>query len=199
MNKVILASQNRDKIREIDAILAKFGMTAVPRDDAGLPTFEIEEDGETFEENSRLKAKTILDLSGLPTIADDTGLMVDALGGEPGVYSARWAGEDCTYLDNNLKLLASLQGVPAERRTAKFVTVITMLFPDGTGLSARGECPGRIAEEMRGETGFGYDPLFIPEGYDCTFAEMGQEVKNRISHRARALEKLEDLIRERKF
>ncbi|MBQ6582289.1 MAG: RdgB/HAM1 family non-canonical purine NTP pyrophosphatase [Mogibacterium sp.] len=199
MEQVILASQNRDKIREMDAILAKFGMKAVPRDDAGLPDFEIEETGETLEENSYLKAKTILDLSGLPTIADDTGLLVDVLGGAPGVYAARWAGENCTYADNNRKMLRELAGVPAAQRTAKFVTVITMLFPDGTKIVARGECPGRIAEEFRGDAGFGYDPLFIPEGYECTFAEMGPEVKNRISHRAKALEKLEERIREREI
>lgn len=197
MEKVILASQNAHKIREIDAILSQYGMQVIARDEAGLPPFEIEETGETFEENSRLKAQVIMDLAGLPTIADDSGLMVDALGGGPGVYSARFAGENCTFDDNNRKLLKCLEGVPAEARTAQFVTVITMLFPDGTELVARGECPGRITEELRGEEGFGYDPLFLPDGADKTFAEMTADEKNRISHRARALMALEDLLRER--
>ena len=197
MEKVILASQNAHKIREIDAILSQYGMQVIARDEAGLPPFEIEETGETFDENSRLKAQVIMDLAGLPTIADDSGLMVDALGGGPGVYSARFAGENCTFDDNNRKLLKCLEGVPAEARTAQFVTVITMLFPDGTELVARGECPGRITEELRGEEGFGYDPLFLPDGADKTFAEMTADEKNRISHRARALMALEDLLRER--
>lgn len=217
MRTAILASQNRNKIKELSAILEKYGMVAVPRDDAGLPQDDIEETGETFEENSLLKAHIIRemiindpllkDYLDSPVIADDSGLMVDAIGGQPGVYSARYAGEGCTYHDNNVKLLAALNGVPAEKRTACFVTVITMIFPDGEGipaeavrdgdfwvLTARGECRGRIAEEIRGEQGFGYDPVFIPDGYDKTFAEMGTDFKNSISHRAKALEELERLL-----
>lgn len=194
MEKVILASRNAGKIREMSAILSKYGMDVVSRDDAGIDTFEVEETGETFEENSYIKAKAILDISGAITIADDSGLEVDALDGGPGVYSARYAGENCTFLDNNLKLLKELDGVPYEKRTARFVSVITMLYPDGTQLVARGEVEGHITEELSGEGGFGYDPLFIPLGYDITFGEMSAEEKNKISHRANSLKKLEDLI-----
>ena len=218
MKTAILASQNKNKIRELSAILEKYGMKVVARDDTGLPTDDIEETGTTFEENSYLKASIIMDMikadpalseyAGSPVIADDSGLMVDALGGEPGVYSARYAGEGCTYDDNNTKLLAALKGVAGEDRTAKFVTVITMIWPDandappcaekqdtGSGarfiLTARGECKGRIIDTKRGDKGFGYDPVFVPDGYDNTFAELGPEVKNVIGYRARALEELE--------
>lgn len=194
MSNVILASRNKGKISEIGRILSKFGMEVVSRDDAGVDTFEVEETGETYEENSYIKAKAIFDITGLATIADDSGLSVDALDGAPGVYSARYAGEGCTYYDNNIKLLAALADVPDEKRTATFVSVITMIYPDGSLLVARGECPGRIGREIRGEGGFGYDPLFFPEGSDKTFAEMTADEKNAISHRAKSLEKLEELI-----
>ncbi|MDD5823038.1 MAG: RdgB/HAM1 family non-canonical purine NTP pyrophosphatase [Firmicutes bacterium] len=196
MQKVILASRNKGKIREIGAILAKCGMEVVSRDDAGIDTFEVEETGSTFEENSYIKAKAILDIAGVPTIADDSGIMVDALNGEPGVYSARFAGEDCTPLDNNIKMLDLLKDVPDEERGAKFVSVITMLFPDGRQLVARGEVCGKLIHEMRGEHGFGYDPLFVPDGYECTFGEMDPEEKNRMSHRAASLNKLEEMLME---
>ena len=194
MEKVILASRNKGKIKEIGDILGKYDMTVVSRDDAGLPIDEVEETGETFEENSYIKAKAILDVAGVPTVADDSGLMVDALGGAPGVYSARYAGENCTYEDNNRKLLSALAGVPDEKRGARFVSVITMLWPDGRKIVARGECEGRILTETRGEGGFGYDPLFVPEGYDISFGEMSPEEKNKISHRAKALMKLESIL-----
>lgn len=194
MEKVILASRNKGKIKEIGDILGRYDMTVVSRDDAGLPIDEVEETGETFEENSYIKAKAILDVPGVPTVADDSGLMVDALGGAPGVYSARYAGENCTYEDNNRKLLDALAGVPDEKRSARFVSVITMLWPDGRKIVARGECEGRILTETRGEGGFGYDPLFVPEGYDISFGEMSPEEKNKISHRAKALMKLESIL-----
>ncbi len=194
MEKVILASRNKGKIKEIGDILGRYDMTVVSRDDAGLPIDEVEETGETFEENSYIKAKAILDVAGVPTVADDSGLMVDALGGAPGVYSARYAGENCTYEDNNRKLLDALADVPDEKRSARFVSVITMLWPDGRKIVARGECEGRILTETRGEGGFGYDPLFVPEGYDISFGEMSPEEKNKISHRAKALMKLESIL-----
>ena len=204
MKTAILASQNRNKIREIQAILGKHGFSVISRDDAGIPTDDIEETGSTFEENSFIKANAIAemiardpsldDYKDSPVIADDSGLMVDALGGDPGVYSARYAGEGCTYDDNNAKLLDALAEVPEENRGACFVTVITMIWPDGSRITARGECRGRIVFETRGGMGFGYDPLFIPDGYDKTFAEMQPEAKNRISHRARALKELERLL-----
>ncbi len=198
MNGIIIAaSRNRHKIEEIGAITEKFGMKIVSRDDAGLPRTEIEEDGETFEENSLKKAREIMELSGQITIADDSGLMVESLGGAPGVFSARFAGEDCSDEKNNEKLLSLLENIPYKERRAKFVSVITMVWPDGEILSARGECEGHIIDAPAGENGFGYDPLFVPEGYQRTFAQMTQEEKNRISHRAKALKELERLLSER--
>ena len=217
MRTAILASQNKNKIKEIRAILEKFGLDVISRDDAGIPTDDIEETGTTFEENSHLKASVIMDMIAddpslakyldSPVIADDSGLMVDALGGEPGVYSARYAGEGCTYDDNNTKLLAAMDGVPANERTARFVTVITLIYPndkdvpkaaqpqgDRYVLVASGECRGHITTEKRGEGGFGYDPVFIPDGYSKSFAELGTDFKNTISHRAKALEELERLL-----
>jgi len=140
MRTAILASQNKNKIKEIRAILGKYGLDVITRDDAGIPTDDIEETGTTFEENSHLKASVIMDMIAAdpslaeyldsPVIADDSGLMVDAIGGAPGVYSARYAGEGCTYDDNNTKLLAALEGVPESERTARFVTVITLIYPN---------------------------------------------------------------------
>lgn len=197
MEKVILASRNKGKLEEIKAILEQFGMDTVSRDDAGIPTFEVEETGSTFEENSLLKAQAIMDVAHVITIADDSGLEVDALSGAPGIYSARYAGENCTFEDNNRKLLQELSGVPEDQRGAAFVSVITMLFPSGEKLVARGECRGKILTELRGEEGFGYDPLFMPEGENRSFAEMTSAEKNRISHRAKSLQILEDMISER--
>jgi XTP/dITP diphosphohydrolase len=217
MRTAILASQNKNKIKEIRAILEKYGLDVISRDDAGIPTDDIEETGTTFEENSHLKASIIMDMiasdpslakyMNSPVIADDSGLMVDALGGAPGVYSARYAGEGCTYDDNNTKLLAALEGIPESERTAKFVTVITLIYPDEKDvpaeavaegdryvLVARGECSGHIALSKMGEGGFGYDPVFIPDGYSNSFAELGTDFKNTISHRAKALEELERLL-----
>ncbi len=198
MDKVIVAaSRNKHKIEEIEAITKKFGMSIISRDEAGVPPVEIVEDGETFEENSFKKADEIMKLCGKITLADDSGLMVDYLCGAPGVYSARFAGEDGNDEKNNDKLLKLLDGVPAKERTAKFVSVITMVYPDGTVLSARGECPGRIITVPTGDGGFGYDPLFVPEGYDKTFAQLTPEEKNAISHRAAALVELEKLLEAR--
>lgn len=198
MDKIIVAaSRNRHKIEEIEAITKKFGMSIISRDEAGVPPVEIVEDGETFEENSFKKADEIMKLCGKITLADDSGLMVDYLGGAPGVYLARFAGEDGNDEKNNEKLLKLLDGVPAKGRTAKFVSVITMVYPDGTVLSARGECPGRIITVPTGDGGFGYDPLFVPDGYEKTFAQLTPEEKNAISHRAAALTELEKLLEAR--
>jgi len=217
MRTAILASQNKNKIKEIRAILEKYGLDVITRDDAGVPADDIEETGTTFEENSLLKASVIMDMieadpalheyADSPVIADDSGLMVDALGGAPGVFSARYAGEGCVYDDNNNKLLSELKGLPFDERTAKFVTVITLIYPGPDGapeaaeekdgryiLVARGECMGHIAEEKMGSGGFGYDPVFIPDGYEESFAQLGTDFKNTISHRAKALEELERLL-----
>lgn len=198
MEKLIVASQNRKKIKELNSILQKHGFEPVARDDAGLPQFEIVEDGTTFEENSYKKAYEIMKVSGQVTIGDDSGLMIDALGGEPGIYSSRYAGEDCDDLENNRLVLDKLKGVPYEERTAKFVTVITMCYPDGDTIVARGECPGHIALDFMGQGGFGYDPIFVPEGYDQSFAQLGTDFKNTISHRARALNILDEKLHQRK-
>ena len=199
MDKIIVAaSRNRHKIEEIEAITKKFGMRIISRDEAGVPPVEIEEDGQTFEENSFKKAGEIMKLCGRITLADDSGLMVDYLNGAPGVYSARFAGEDGNDTKNNEKLLKLMEGVPADERTAKFVSVITMVYPDGTVLTARGECPGTILTAPAGDGGFGYDPLFVPDGYEKTFAQLTADEKNAISHRAVALVELERLLSERK-
>lgn len=195
---IVMASHNQHKIKEIEAITKKFGMPVISRDDAGVPPVEIVEDGETFEENSFKKAEEIMKLCGRITLADDSGLEVEYLGGAPGVYSARFAGEEGNDAKNNEKLLKLLEGLKREDRKARFVSVITMVFPSGETLTARGECPGRIITAPAGENGFGYDPLFVPDGYDKTFAQLTAEEKNRISHRAKALEKLEKLLEERK-
>lgn len=191
METLVVASSNKHKIDEILKVTKKFGIDVISRDDAGIPIkFDIEENGTTFEENSYIKAKAIMDICGKPTIADDSGLMVEALGGAPGVYSARFAGEDHNDERNNEKLKELLSGVPYKDRRAKFVSVITLVFPDGRKIVARGECPGHIIEEERGSNGFGYDPLFVPEGYGSTFGMLTPEIKNEISHRALALKHL---------
>lgn len=194
---IVAATQNKHKIEEIAAITRPFGMEIISRKEAGVPDFEVEEDGETFEENSEKKARAILKACGQITIADDSGLVVDALGGAPGVYSSRYAGEEGNDAKNNVKLLAVMSDIPMEERTAKFVSVITMLYPDGGKLTARGECRGHIIFEEKGDNGFGYDPLFVPEGFSKTFAELTAEEKNKISHRASALRELERLLREK--
>ncbi|MBR0597431.1 XTP/dITP diphosphatase [Sinanaerobacter chloroacetimidivorans] len=194
---VVAATQNKHKIEEIQAITREFGMDIISRGDAGIPEVEIVEDGSTFEENSEKKAREIMELCGKITIADDSGLMVNALGGAPGVYSARFAGEEADDKKNNEKLLYLLEDVPPEARSAQFVSVITMVYPDGRKIVARGECPGHIIYEPKGENGFGYDPLFVPEGHERTFAELTSEEKNQISHRAQALLNLRKQLIER--
>ncbi|MGM9554081.1 MAG: XTP/dITP diphosphatase [Faecousia sp.] len=185
--KIVLASNNAHKLQELRAILTSLGMEVVAQRDMGI-TVEPNENGTTFEENSYIKAKTIMDCCGLPTIADDSGLMVDALDGAPGVYSARFGGERCkTDRDRLEYLLKLMQEVPDECRTARFVSVITLLTPEGKKIVARGECPGTILHEPKGENGFGYDPVFYVAEAGCTFAQLPAEQKNRISHRARAL------------
>ena len=185
--KLILASNNAHKLEELRAILSSLGMEVISQKELGL-NLEPEETGTTFEENSYIKAKAVMDACGMPAIADDSGLMVDALDGAPGVYSARFGGERCqTDRDRLEYLLELMQDVPDERRTARFVSVITLLTPEGKKIVARGECPGTILHEPKGENGFGYDPVFYVAEAGCTFAQLPAEQKNRISHRARAL------------
>ena len=184
--KVILASKNQHKLTELSAILSQLGFEIALESEYGLD-IDVEETGTTFEENSFLKADAVMKASGLPVLADDSGLMVDALDGAPGVYSARY-GHKASDKERTAYLLENMKDVPEERRGAKFVCVITCLFPDGRKIVARGECPGVIARAPHGENGFGYDPVFCLPELGMTYAELPSEQKNAISHRARALQ-----------
>jgi XTP/dITP diphosphohydrolase len=190
--KLVLATNNPDKAAEIRAVLLDAGLDVelVRRPD-DIP--EVDESGATLEDNARLKAVALCAATGLPAVADDTGLEVDALGGAPGVMSARYAGEEATYADNVEKLLAALAGVDAPARTARFTTVALARWPDGREVAALGEVEGTIATQARGTEGFGYDPVFVPvEGDGRTFAEMSPAEKHRVSHRGRAFRTLAD-------
>ena len=193
--RICAATGNAGKLRELRRILEAQGHEVVSQKELGI-TIEPDETGTTFEENALIKAETICKASGLPTIADDSGLCVDALGGAPGVYSARYAGHHGDDDANNAKLLRELADVPEEQRGAKFVSAVCFMLPDGRALEVEGECPGRIAFTLQnGDYGFGYDPLFIPDGYAKTFAEMTTDEKNAVSHRARAVRKLAEFLR----
>ena len=188
--RVVLASQNRHKLEEIQAILAKYDMELVLQSELGVDV-DVDETGTSFEENSLIKAEAVVRATGLPAIADDSGLTVDALGGAPGIYSARYGGDACKSDRDRLELLLqNLRGLRSEERTARFVCVITLLYPDGRKLVAQGACEGYIATEPHGTAGFGYDPVFYVPAEGRTFAEMGSERKNAISHRANALARL---------
>ena len=184
--KVILASKNPHKLTELSAILSQHGFEIALESEYGLD-IDVDETGTTFEENSLLKAEAVMKASGLPVLADDSGLMVDALDGAPGVYSARY-GHKSSDGERTAFLLENMKDVPDDKRTAKFVCVITCLWPDGRKIVARGECPGVIPREVHGENGFGYDPVFYLPELGMTYAELPSEQKNAISHRARALQ-----------
>src|SRR5436305_4814563 len=185
--RFVLATANPDKAKEIAAILGD-GVDLIPRPDS-VP--EVDETGTTLEDNARLKAVALVEATGEAAIADDTGLEVAALDGAPGVYSARYSGEDATYASNVAKLARELDGVPPERRTARFRTVAMARFPDGREVVADGVVDGVIADAPRGSAGFGYDPLFVPaEGDGRTFAEMEPAEKHALSHRGRAFREL---------
>ena len=194
--KLVLASKNQKKLVEMNDILSHLGIEVCSETEAGVD-LEVEETGTTFEENSLLKAKAVMEASGLPAIADDSGLCVDCLNGAPGVYSARYGGEGLSDEDRYRMLLENMRGQMT--RTAKFVSVITCCFPNGDVLTARGECPGTIAFAPMGEGGFGYDPVFFVPELKKTFAQLTAEEKNAISHRGKALEafkvKLEEYLR----
>lgn len=184
--RLLLATRNQHKKSEMQAILTDLSVQILTLDD--LPDLpEVEEDGSSFAENAAKKARQTAALSGITCLADDSGLSVDALDGNPGVYSARFAGPDADDDKNNEKLLAMMAAVPDEKRTAAFVCAIALADPLGNTAVVEGRCPGRIIREKLGSGGFGYDPLFIPEGYLQTFAQLDAEEKNRISHRGRAL------------
>ena len=189
----VLASANPDKVAEIRAILASAGVNLLPRP-GEVP--DVEETGETLLDNARLKAAALVAATGRAAVADDTGLAVDALGGAPGVHSSRYSGPGATYADNVAKLLEALAEVPDERRTARFETVVVALFPDGSEVVASGAVEGRIAVRPEGESGFGYDPVFVPtEGDGRTFAEMKPDEKHTLSHRGRAFRAFAERLR----
>ncbi len=189
--KLVLASKNPKKLAELSTILSGLGIEVCLQADAGVDV-EVEETGATFEENSMLKAKAVMEASGLPAVADDSGLCCDGLNGAPGVYSARYGGPGLDDAGRYRLLLENLRG---QTRAAKFVSVITCCFPNGDVITARGECPGTIAFAPQGSGGFGYDPVFFVPSLKKTFAQLSPEEKNAISHRGKALrafaEKLE--------
>lgn len=183
--KIFIATKNHNKLKELERILVPMGFEVLSENDLEKPLPDVEETGVTYEENALLKAHSGLMETGLITVADDSGLSVDILDGAPGLYSARYSGTGATYASNNEKLLAALKDVPKEKRTATFVSAIACVFPDGREFTVRGECKGFVAEECRGNGGFGYDPLFVCEA-GC-YAEMTPEEKDRVSHRGNAL------------
>lgn len=194
MKELVVATTNKDKIEEIKKILKGLGVKVLTPDEFGRPP-KIVEDGKTFEDNASKKARVISRFTGKFAIADDSGLEVDALGGRPGVRSSRFAGENAAYADNNAKLLRLLKDVPSGKRKARFVCVIAIAKNGKVLKIVKGACSGRIAFEPSGKSGFGYDPLFVDPKYGKTFAELGPAVKNKISHRFRALEKAKKALK----
>jgi len=194
MTKIVLASSNQHKLTEILAILSDFDFDLVTMADAGYGDDDIVEDGDTFEANSLIKARAVYERLGIASLADDSGLEVDFLGGAPGVYSARYAGEPKSDANNNAKLLAALEGVDDALRTAQFVTVLTLIFENGDILVARGDVKGIIGYVPCGSNGFGYDPLFIVPELGKSFAQLDAIEKNTLSHRANALKVLKAMI-----
>ena len=194
--KVVLASKNPHKLVEIDEITRKLGIELILQSELGVD-IDVEENGTTFEENSFIKAEAVMKATGLPAMADDSGIAVDALNGAPGVYSARYGGDPTmTDHDRKMLLLKNTEQVPDGQRQAQFVCVITMVMPDGQVIQARGEVHGELTREPRGENGFGYDPIFYYPPAGMTTAEMPSEEKNKVSHRANALKVLYEKLKE---
>ncbi len=199
MRRIIFATGNRDKMREIREILAAEDLEILSMKEAGI-SVDIEENGATFEENAQIKARAIAALTDAIVMADDSGLEIDALGGEPGVFSARYMGEDTSYRVKNQNLIERLGDLQEEERTARFVCAIAVCNVPGRGESdgefvVRETMEGRIGREAQGENGFGYDPIFYPLGYACSSASLSPEEKNAISHRGKALRAVKDLLR----
>ena len=198
MTKIIVATGNQNKMKEIREIIKRDDIEFVSLKEEGLQDIEIVEDGKTFEENAVIKAKTIADITKSIVIADDSGLEVDYLDKAPGVYSARYMGEDTPYTIKNNHIIELLKDTKGEERSARFVCVIACVMPDGETFTTRGTIEGRIGYEEKGENGFGYDPIFYLPEMGCTTAELPPEQKNEISHRGRALKamykKLEDVL-----
>ena len=194
MKKFIVASKNKGKLSEIKEILNDFPFEVIGMEDVGISN-DIDESGSTFEENALIKAKEIAKISGEISMADDSGLEVEYLNGAPGIYSSRFAGEKASDEDRVAKLLIMLDGVPLEKRKAKFVCAIAVVFPDGKEIVVTGELKGKIGEKPVGENGFGYDPVFYVEEFDKTTAQMKPEEKHKISHRGIALRKMAEELR----
>ncbi|MBA7480210.1 dITP/XTP pyrophosphatase [subsurface metagenome] len=193
MLEIVLATRNKDKVKEIEKILNGINARLLSLDDfPGCP--KVVEDGETLEANAKKKALVVSQYTKKFSLAEDTGLEVEALSGAPGIHSARFAGDNVTYEDNNKKLLKLMEKVSLGERSARFRCVAALAKPDGEVVTCEGVCEGIIAFEMKGESGFGYDPLFLLPEYGKTFAELGEEMKNKISHRARALGKIKEII-----
>ena len=195
MRKLVFATGNQGKMKEIREILADMALEILSMKEAGV-NLDIQEDGTTFEENAVIKAKAVQEATGELTLADDSGLEIDYLNGEPGVYSARYLGEDTSYRIKNANLIQRLEGVPMEQRTARFVCVIAAAFPDGWVETARATIEGVIGYEERGENGFGYDPIFYVPEFHCSTAELSPEQKNAVSHRGKALRQMKEILRE---
>ncbi|GFI09656.1 dITP/XTP pyrophosphatase [Lachnospiraceae bacterium] len=194
INQIIFATGNEGKMKEIRLILEDLGAEILSLKDAGI-NIEIQEDAKTFEENAVIKAREVMRATGALVLADDSGLEIDYLNGEPGVYSARYLGEDTSYRIKNQNLIDRLEGVPDEQRTARFVCVIAAAFPDGRIITARGAIEGIIGYEERGEGGFGYDPIFWLPEYGCSTAELTMEKKNELSHRGKALREMKNELK----
>lgn len=193
--RLVIASDNAGKIREFKELLSPFGFEVISMREAGF-SGEIIEDGETFEENAHIKARAVFDATGLPTMADDSGLEIDFLGGAPGVYSARYAGEGASDKERCEKVLDEMHGVARELRDARFVCTIYFIYADDDEYSVRGEVSGYIGDEPVGKNGFGYDPIFMLND-DDSMATIGDEEKNDISHRAMAFKKLSEILKEK--
>ena len=193
MDKIVFATTNEGKVKEIKEILAGFPIEVVSMKEMNI-TADIEENGVTFEENSLIKARKVSKLTGLPAMADDSGLEVDYLNGEPGIYSARYLGRDTDYNYKNNYIIEKLKNVKDEERSARFVCVISLVLPDGREFIKKGVLEGRIAYEIKGENGFGYDPVFYLPEYGMSSAELSGEEKNKISHRGKALGAMKELI-----
>jgi XTP/dITP diphosphohydrolase len=193
MTNIIFATGNNDKMREIREIMADMDVEITSMKDAGICP-DIVEDGATFEENALIKARTVAQFTDAIVLADDSGLEIDYLNKEPGVYSARYLGEDTPYSVKNRALLERLTGVEQEKRTARFVCAIAAVLPDGEELVTRQTMEGRIGYEPEGEHGFGYDPIFCPDGYNCSSAVLSPEEKNAISHRGKALRVMKEML-----
>ncbi len=193
--RIIFATGNEGKMKEIRLILEDLGLEILSMKEAGIQT-EIREDGSGFEENAVIKARAVMELSGSIVLADDSGLEVDYLNKEPGIYSARYLGEDTSYHVKNRSLIERLEGVPDEKRTARFVCAIAAALPDGRVLTTRRTMEGIIGYEERGEGGFGYDPIFYLPEYGCSTAELSMEKKNELSHRGKALRAMKEMLRE---